>query len=188
MFAHPAYLSSLPHFSPTFFLHLRTIIGSQWGIKFLAHLNTSPEYMDQCSEVFGESPERRVRVSGGALDSRRSRCSSTICHLSTLLSSSVRSLSDIDRTLVSTADEMYGTTPRNLGNAVMAFGSCFSTVVGSEIEGVQVSLRGVSWKKCDGGILRYISYSFATFATSRSMSARLHLPANTLLGWWGVDA
>jgi hypothetical protein len=49
--------------------------------------------------------------------------------------------------LVSTAGEMYGTTPRNFGRVVMTFGSFLSTIIDPETEGVQVSLRSVIWEK-----------------------------------------
>jgi hypothetical protein len=94
-----------------------------------------------------ESFGRGVSTCGITWGSRRSRHSPTMCHLPTSLSSSVRSLSDIERTLESTASDMYGTTPRNFGRVVMTFGSFLPTVVDSETEGVQVPLRGVSREK-----------------------------------------
>jgi hypothetical protein len=96
------------------------------------------------SGAFGGSFGRRARVCVSTWDPRHSRSSPTISHLPTSLSSSVRSLSDIERMLESTAGDMYGTMPRNFGSAVIAFGSFFSTAVDSETEGIQSSLRGVS--------------------------------------------
>jgi hypothetical protein len=96
---------------------------------------------------FGGSFGRKVSFCGSTWGSRRFRRSPTRCQLLTSLSSSVRSLSDIDRMLVSTAGDMYGITPRNFGSVVMTFGSFLSTVVDPETEGVQFSLRELSWEK-----------------------------------------
>jgi hypothetical protein len=103
-----------------------------------------PALVHHACGASGDSFGRRARVCGSTWDPRQSRSPPTICHLPTSLSSSVRSLSDIERMLESTAGDMYGTMPRNFGSAVIASGSFFSTAVDSETEGIQSSLRGVS--------------------------------------------